>query len=351
MGSEEDFNQEYGLQFFSSDRLLLSSKDLKKIFGIATKYVEPIKINWDPEVLALMEGNFTVHPNLKDWDEQDFRNSPDQYVFSVDTADGTGKDFSVINMFKVAPLPIKALEPIKNLVKNELDCLSLVQVGTWRSNKQTINEYAQVLEYLVYRLFNFENLKVLVELNHKGDFILDKLSNNEQYWPGQLIHSKHTEATKLLKPGLKLSVTNKIKFCERFKYHVNVNKILPNESKTVMELGSFGRSTNGTYRSQSGNDDLAMTCVNTAAFFESPSFLELGTEVWDNTSEQYKKDVNEKILNSVQGEGSTKITSDLVGYLNDTPQLKRPGQRQIFDENYLDSYKGVLSGFYGDQKK
>ena len=60
--------------------------------------------------------------------------------------------------------------------------------------------------------FNFENLKVLIELNHKGDFILDKIANNEQYWPGQLIHSKHTEATKLLKPGLKLSVTNKIKF-------------------------------------------------------------------------------------------------------------------------------------------
>jgi hypothetical protein len=350
MGSEEDFNQEYGLQFFSSDRLLLSSKDLKKIFGIMTKYEEPLKINWDPEVLALMEGNFTVHPNLKDWDEQDFRNSPDRYVFSVDTADGTGKDFSVINIFKVAPLPVKMLEPIKNLVKSEMDCLSLVQVATWRSNKQTINEYAQVLEYLVYRLFNFENLKVLIELNHKGDFILDKIANNEQYWPGQLIHSKHTEATKLLKPGLKLSVTNKIKFCERFKYHVNVNKILPNESKTVMELGSFGRSTNGTYRSQSGNDDLAMTCVNTAAFFDSPSFLELGTEVWDSTSAEYQKEITEKILNSIQGEGSTKISSDLVGYLNDTPQLKKPGQRQVFDENYLDSYKRTLSGFYGDQK-
>jgi hypothetical protein len=191
---------------------------------------------------------------------------------------------------------------------------------------------------------------VLVELNHKGDFILDKISNNENYWPGQLIHSKHTEATKLLKPGLKLSVTNKIKFCERFKYHVNVNKILPNEAKTVMELGSFGRSTNGTYRSQSGNDDLAMTCVNTAAFFDSPSFLELGTEVWDATPQQYQKDIAEKILNSIQGEGSSKITSGLVGYLNDTPQIKKPGQRQVFDENYLESYRGILSGFYGDQK-
>ena len=117
-----------------------------------------------------------------------------------------------------------------------------------------------------------------------------------------------------------------------------------------MELGSFGRSTNGTYRSQSGNDDLAMTCVNSAAFFDSPSFLELGGEVWDRTSEEYKKAVTETILNSIQGDGSSKITSDLVGYLNDTPQMKKPGQRQVFDANYLDSYKQTLSGFYGDQK-
>ena len=117
-----------------------------------------------------------------------------------------------------------------------------------------------------------------------------------------------------------------------------------------MELGSFGRSTNGTYRSQSGNDDLAMTCVNTAAFFESPSFLELGTEVWDSTTKQYQDEISEKILNSEQGEGSSKISSDLVGYLNDTPHIKKPGQRQVFDENYLESYKGILSGFYGDQK-
>jgi hypothetical protein len=93
-----------------------------------------------------------------------------------------------------------------------------------------------------------------------------------------------------------------------------------------------------------------MTCVNTAAFFDSPSFLELGTEVWDSTSEEYKKEITEKILNSSQGDGSTKISSDLVGYLNDTPQLKKPGQRQVFDETYLDSYKKTLAGFYGDQK-
>jgi hypothetical protein len=205
MGSEEDFNQEYGLQFFSSDRLLLPSKDLKKLFSIATKYVIPEKVDADPEIQPLLQNNLLVHPNLKDWTSSDFKNSPDQFIFSVDTADGAGKDFSVINIFKAVALPVKTLEPIKNLIRNEVDCISLVQVASWRSNTITINEYAQVLEYLIYKLFNFERVKVLIEINHKGEFILNKVQDNEQYWPGQLIHSKHTEATKLLKPGLKLN--------------------------------------------------------------------------------------------------------------------------------------------------
>jgi hypothetical protein len=350
MGSEEDFNQEYGLQFFSSDRLLLSSKDLKKLFQIATKYHTPDKVQFSDDIAPLMQENLWVHPNLKDWTESDFKNSPDYYIFSVDTADGAGKDFSVINIFKAAALPVKMLEPIKTLVRNELDTISLVQVASWRSNKITINEYSQVLEYLMYTLFNHEQIRVLIEINHKGEFILAKVSDNEKYWPGILIHSKHTEATKLLKAGLKLNVTNKIKFCERFKYHVNVNKILPNETKTVMELGSFGRSNNGTYRSQSGNDDLAMTCVNTAAFFDSPTFIELATEVWERQSSEYKNEVQEKILSFSQLDGGSKITGDLIGYLNDTPVVKKPGQRQVFDQNYLDEYRNSLEKFYGDQK-
>ena len=63
LGSEEDFNQEYGLQFFSSDKLLLASKDLKKMFNVRTNYVVP---EWtqDPEYGDLFDG-FSCHPNLE----------------------------------------------------------------------------------------------------------------------------------------------------------------------------------------------------------------------------------------------------------------------------------------------
>jgi hypothetical protein len=117
-----------------------------------------------------------------------------------------------------------------------------------------------------------------------------------------------------------------------------------------MELGSFGRSTNGTYRSQAGNDDLAMTCVNTAAFFESPAFIEIATEVWDRQTPEYKQEIHQKILNSSQSENGSKISGDLIGYLNETPTVKKPGQRQVFDSNYIDEYKSVLSKFYGNNQ-
>jgi len=113
MGSEEDFNQEYGLQFFSSDKLLLSSKDLKKIFNLRTQYVQP---EWcqDPSVNELFD-EFMAHPNFAKLTPDDIRNDGNYYIFSVDTADGVGKDYSVINVFKFTTLPIKMLMGVKGL--------------------------------------------------------------------------------------------------------------------------------------------------------------------------------------------------------------------------------------------
>jgi len=78
LGSEEDFNQEYGLQFFSSDKLLLSSKDLKKIFNLRTQYVQP---EWcqDPSVNELFD-EFMAHPNFAKLTPDDIRNDGNYYI-------------------------------------------------------------------------------------------------------------------------------------------------------------------------------------------------------------------------------------------------------------------------------
>jgi hypothetical protein len=346
LGSEEDFNQEYGLQFFSSDKLLLPSKDLKKIFSFRTTYEVP---EWaqTPENLDLLDG-FSVHPNFNKFTPDDIRNDGNTYVFSIDTASGVGRDYSVINIFKFTALPIKMLEQVKDFIKNEGDFFGLVQVASFRSNKKDINEFSNVLEYLTYKVFNPEKARLLIELDHKGDYVMDKIQQNELFWPGQLVHSKHMTSSTNWKPGLKMTESNKTKYCERFKYLAAVNKILPNEFKTVHELGSFGKAGNGTYRSQNGNDDLAMTCVSTAAFFESPNFWEIVNDELDRLPKEYLKKVYAQFLGEAYLGHDSGYNHETLRDLNRTPEIKRPGATKKFDENTVDEYKRLLSHFYGN---
>lgn len=348
LGSEEDFNQEYGLQFFSSDKLLLPSKDLKKLFSLKTQYVTP---EWaqTPDHVQLLDG-FTVHPNFSKLSPDDIRNDGNTYIFSVDTASGVGRDYSVINIFKFTALPFKLLDQVKDFIKNAGDFFGLVQVATFRSNSKDINEFTNVLEYLAYKIFNFEKVRLLIELDHKGDYVLDKLEQNEEFWPGQLIHSKHTISSTNWKPGLKMTETNKTKYCERFKYLTAVNKILPNEFKTIHELGSFGKSSNGTYRSQNGNDDLAITSVSTSAFFESPNFWELVNEELDRLPIEYLKKAYADYLGEAYISSTSGYDHTVLRELNTTPEIKTPGATRRFDENTIEQYRTAIETFYGNNR-
>ena len=348
LGSEEDFNQEYGLQFFSSDKLLLPSKDLKKLFTLKTQYVIP---EWaqTPDHLQLLDG-FTVHPNFSRFSPDDIRNDGNTYIFSVDTASGVGRDYSVINIFKLIALPFKLLDQVKDFIKNEGDFFGLVQVATFRSNSKDINEFTNVLEYLSYKIFNYEKVRLLIELDHKGDYVIDKLEQNEEFWPGQLIHSKHTISSTAWKPGLKMTESNKTKYCERFKYLTAVNKILPNEFKTIHELGSFGKSSNGTYRSQNGNDDLAMTCVSTSAFFESPNFWELINEELDRLPKEYLQKAFADYLGETYISSTNGYDHSALRELNATPEIKSPSSTKRFDESTVEQYKIAMEHFYGNNR-
>ena len=346
LGSEEDFNQEYGLQFFSSDKLLLSSKDLKKMFNLRTIYVEP---EWaqDPEYGDLFDG-LVVHPNWKDLTPDDIRNDGNFYVFSVDTADGVGRDYSVINVFKFAALPIKVLLQVKQFIKDETDIFGLIQVATFRTNTKDINEFCNTLEALTYKVFNPEKVRLLIELNHKGEYVLDRATNQEAFWEGQLVHSKHTEATKIWKPGLKLGMNNKAKYCERFKFIAGTNRIIPNEFKTIHELGSFGKASNGSYRSQSGNDDQAMTCVNCSAFFESPNFWEIANEELERLPKEFLKEVHDKILDQAYITTEQGFDFNALRGLNSSPDIGTVRPKNIMDPEGISEYKRLLGNFYGN---
>jgi hypothetical protein len=295
IGSIDDFNQEYGLQFFSSDQLLLGSNELKKLNHIKVDYVNSKFALTEDR--AYINDYFKLHPKYANRTIDDFRNDPAFFVFSIDTADGVGGDYSVLNIYKAIAMPVSELLKKKDAIRNELDTISLVQIGTLRTNELDVTQFAAAAEYITYKIFNPERVRIVLEMNHKGEIVHSRFADNSNYWNGQFVHTKHTEMATITKLGLRLGPTNKIKYCERFKYLVTINKIITTDYLTFMELMSFGKSKGGVYRGQNGNDDLAMTSVNLAPFFESSQFWEIGIATYENMPAEYRKEIEEKIFN------------------------------------------------------
>jgi hypothetical protein len=300
LGSEELFNQEYGNQFLSSSTLLLGSNELKRIKANETEYewreieaLEDLGINYE---------NFRWHPKFSFDNESILGRS---FIISVDLAGGTRGDFTVLNVFRVIPLPRKIIESLNDF-EDESDFFGLLQVGIFRDNEIQIEDVKKILESLIIDIFDKERLSVLLEMNFKGELILDKILSNDEVSPEIFLHTKHTESARTAKPGIKYNEKNKMKYCELLRYLSRQNRIILNEKNwTIPELFSFGLNNSGTYSSQSGHDDVAMTVVNLSALFDSSAFLDIVGELYDELDDSYKKLIEEK-LDDKDPEGGTK---------------------------------------------
>lgn len=349
LGSVEDFNQEYGLQFFASDKLLLNARDLKRLDFMKLNYEQSNLLL--EENLAYLNDYIYFHKKYASRTVDDWKNDKSNYVFSIDTSEGIGGDYSILNIYKVISLPVKELLKKKEIVKTELDTVSLIQIGYLRSNEIDINEFANACEHIIYNVFNSDNTRIVLELNHKGDIIHERLKDHDNYWPGQLVHTKHTQAAINLKPGLRLGPSNKIKYCEKFKYLITINRIIPNDELTVNELQSFGKSKGGIYRGQNGNDDLAMTSVNLSSVFDSSQFWDIAIETFERADKSYIKDVEEQIFSIHRKNSKTSLYDyDTIKKMNSTPtnSIKDPSQvkNDIFDLETLQHIEKLKGKFF-----
>jgi len=295
LGSEEDFNQEYGCQFLSSSRLLLDSPTLKRLKTNEENFVfhelspfEMSPIDYTP---------LLWHPKFDP--TSIFEKDAQKFYISIDTAGGGGGDFSVVNIFKVTPMPTNSIKN-KKFFEDESDFFCLLQVGIYRSNTVQIEELKAFVEILVLHVLGEENTRIVLEMDYKGELLMDKLLDGDDFYDEMFVYTRHSEATSKLRPGVKLTVRNKEKFCYDLKINTRSYKIIPSEKNTIHELTNFGINSNGSFSSQIGKDDIAMTLVNLNCVFDNGDFQETVSELYDIIPEKFRNLIEERLNDSVE---------------------------------------------------
>ena len=180
-----------------------------------------------------------------------------------------------------------------------MDFFRIKQIGTFKSNEHTIEEFAKVLYTLVFDLFYSENIKMVIEWNMFGGELLKRLETvfpqRNNFDEETLVKFKHRIDAKTRKFGLKVKKDNKPIFCQNFKKYVAQNRIQFTDKSTIKEAGTFGKLPNGSYAGQLGNDDLIMTCINSSEFLTTTDYSEFVEELFEVMDERVKMKI-EKIL-------------------------------------------------------
>ena len=126
-------------------------------------------------------------------------------------------------------------------------------------------------------------------MNYKGELLVEKFLADEDLFEELFVYTKHSESARSSRIGIKYNEKNKMKNCEELRNLVRSDRILINDKKwTIPELFTFGLNSRGTYSSQTGHDDVAMSLVNLPSSFQSGDFYQLTGELFDTMENEYK---------------------------------------------------------------
>jgi hypothetical protein len=310
LGSDEAFNRQYGNQFIAGSSLLLGAASLKKLTENQIEFEHQEIPEFDDAEIDYSGLLWKPGFNL-DEIEEDYN----YWLFSVDIAEGVGGDYSVINIFQVKMLDINDWGSITT-PGSFVDFFAISQVGRFRSNSHTIEEFAKSLYILAFDLFFSENVKLIIEWNMFGGELIKRLETvfpqRNEFDEESIVKFKHRVDAKIKQFGLKVKKDNKPIFCQNFKKYISQNKIQIFDKDTIKESSTFGKLPNGSYAGQLGNDDLIMTCINSSEFFTTLDFSDFVEEIYDDIDEDLQIKIEEILEKDSKGGNLNFDIYDLV---------------------------------------
>lgn len=298
IGGEDAFNQEYGLRFVNATRSLLSEGLIDSLLSNKKNFIYE-------DILEFEKRLKFSYGELK-WIDDDsvfapiMRNSI-RGIISVDISEGLGQDYSVINIFKISPKPHEVNELLKFRYKKISDFFCLEQIGIYRSNIVSVKQLAEIFYLLLFEYFNFDNFKVVLELNNYGNEFLAHLpglfDGNNNYGSSVFFRYKHRVDSVEEKIGLKVGDNKNMLVKEYQEAMTNKNFIITNEDN-IREITTFVKhvtsSGNVRYAADIGHDDTVMTLVNASSIFSKFDYMEMvedyASQILDAQTLNYYKD-------------------------------------------------------------
>lgn len=318
IGSEEDFNQEYGCQFLAGNTLLFNTSLLRKIKRFQTEFVH--------RELEVFEDRAIHYEELIKWhpkfDMGNLKAEHTKFVVSIDLAEGAGGDYSVINIHQILPMSKKEIDKLY-IYTEEKDFFKLVQIGMFRSNQVPVPELAIIFYHLIVDVMDQENIKTVLENNYDGNYFRHQV--NKLYGENNNIEEDHLwvqfpynmkddndNDERAVRYGLNNNEGTKDHGCKILKDKVKYNQLIIVEKMTVEESLSFAKNKKGKYESQTEHDDCVMTEVNLTHYYDTLDFIEQIDELMEFCSEDFMKEMFKKLKKVMLDESEDGDITDIM---------------------------------------
>ena len=352
---EEEFAQEFELQFNKNSKMLMKAEDMNFIDKLVKQYVhKTIYVNNQ----YVNDEHITWHP---DFDPNGI-NENDIFVFLVDIAEGNGDpderfqtkektpDANTINIFKVVLNSPSNIKRYSNLSCRTQDCIRFVQVGKYKNSSEDEIQAARVCSALSYNLFKDHernNVRVMVEMNFNGKSFFEEFKRHPLYTGSTVLKTYHKKPIpgeqQKRKYGFK-TTTNKEHYCIKGNKLISMHRTIVTCVDTFEQMKSFGY-VRGKIKGIACHDDLSMPVFNhIPRMLDEKTFISWIDEYIQFKAERTKVYIINSIIQKWAMDNPEMSDDDFAGLYN----LDENGSHAQPENNYIDfaqvTYGQTLGG-------
>lgn len=250
LGSEEDFNMQFGTDFDIGAPTLLNQKYIKSLEAPAFIYKDMLGVT--------SSSSWYWHPDLDIYDLKNMK-----LVVTSDLAEQVGEDYTIFEVYRL-------VNPLAG-AKGKLQLM-----GYFRDNTSSREVCAQSLVEFLNKYTDSDATIVSFEKNTYGDIfyrdVKDFCDDHDIEYP-RFVKYAATGSNKK-NPGIKITPGNKSDHCKLFKEAFEKGQIQCNCEQWILESYNFVED-NGSYKASYGHDDLMMAAIQLTFVEESTEYTVL----------------------------------------------------------------------------